>query len=266
MTASELPEILQSEEFGFSPSLALQIGVMIGGHHGVFPRDENINPIQDNVDYRGGKKWKEARRLLTFELAELFSIKHAKPSITQANLDNATMMVLAGLVSVADWVGSNASFFPCLVSDQTQAFTLDLAAYKNNSERRAIQALTELGWMNWAEPDQPRAFSELFADIKTPHPLQQSAIELAPILSSPGIVVVEAPMGEGKTETAMSWPITGMQHCINVAFISLFQHKRPAIRCSGACRNFCGNVLLKNKRYCNFCTDTQHCQQNFKRC
>src|SRR5262249_39409930 len=152
---------------------------------------------------RGGRKWSEARRLLALELARLFSIKPADPSFVQARLDNATTMVLAGLVSVADWIGSNAMFFPCLVNDQTQHFTLDLATYKNDAEQQAIRALTELGWMNWAEPDWPRAFSELFADIKTPHPLQQSAIELAPALTSPGVVVVEAPMGEGKTETAM---------------------------------------------------------------
>ncbi len=202
VTASELPEILR-HDFAFPPALAQQISVMIGGHHGVFPRTENINSIQDSVDYRGGEKWIEARRLLAVELARRFAIQPLAHSITEPKLDNATTMVFAGLVSVADWIGSNSTFFPCAVNDQTQPFTLDLADYKIQSEQQAITALTELGWMNWAEPDEPRTFSALFADIKTPHPLQQAAMELAPTLTMPGIVVVEAPMGEGKTETAM---------------------------------------------------------------
>jgi CRISPR-associated endonuclease/helicase Cas3 len=203
VTASELPEILQSEEFGFSPAFAEQIGILIGGHHGVFPRAENLNPIQEYVEYQEGKKWKRARHLLTVEMTKIFPIRLPILSNSPGKLDNASTMVLAGLVSVADWIGSNAEFFPCYVSDQTQPFTLDVVAYKTKSEQQAIHALTALGWMNWAEPDRPRAFTELFADIKTPHPLQQAAMELAPLLTSPGLVVVEAPMGEGKTETAM---------------------------------------------------------------
>ncbi|NOT62452.1 MAG: CRISPR-associated endonuclease Cas3'', partial [Acidobacteria bacterium] len=202
VTASELPEILGSD-FGFSPALARQISVMIGGHHGVFPRCENTQAIQDNPDYRGGKKWLEVRRWLALEVARMFAIPTLAHSMTEPKLDNATTMVFAGLVSVADWIGSNSTFFPCAVNDQTQPFTLDLATYKNKSKQQAIEALTELGWMNWVEPDEPRPFSALFADIKTPHPLQQAAMELAPTLTTPGIVVVEAPMGEGKTETAM---------------------------------------------------------------
>ena len=203
VTASELPEILRSEEFGFPTVFAEQIGVLIGGHHGVFPRAENLNSIQEYVEYQEGKKWRKARRLLTHELAQAFALKLPLLSNQFGILDNATTMVLAGLVSVADWIGSNATFFPCYVNDQTQPFTLNLAGYKTQSEQQARHALTALGWMNWAEPDRPRAFSELFAEIKTPHPLQRAAMELAPALTSPGIVVVEAPMGEGKTETAM---------------------------------------------------------------
>ncbi len=202
VTASELPNILQ-EDFGFSDNLAKQISVMIGGHHGVFPRAENINSIQDNVDYRGGPKWVKARRLLVGELAQVLEIKPLDGSNAKANLDNAQTMIFAGLVSVADWIGSNSTHFPCEMSDQSQPFSLDLQAYKTKSEEKALEALTALGWMNWASARSALTFPELFPEIKTPHPLQQAAMELAPTLTSPGIIVVEAPMGEGKTETAM---------------------------------------------------------------
>jgi CRISPR-associated endonuclease/helicase Cas3 len=201
VTASELPDILQ-EEFGFAPALAEQISVMIGGHHGVFPRDENLNLIQDNPDYRGSQRWIEARRQLARAFAQSFIAPLTQLKATSI-MDNATAMIFAGLVSVADWIGSSSNFFPCEVNDQTQPFTLDLTAYQMKSAQRAVEALTELGWMNWAEPDEPREFSKLFRFIQTPNPLQEAAMKMAPTLTEPGIVVIEAPMGEGKTETAM---------------------------------------------------------------
>ncbi|MBK7600228.1 MAG: hypothetical protein IPJ07_17590 [Acidobacteria bacterium] len=42
--------------------------------------------------------------------------------LNQSPRMNATTMVLAGLVSVADWIGSNSTFFPCEIPDQTQPF------------------------------------------------------------------------------------------------------------------------------------------------
>jgi CRISPR-associated endonuclease/helicase Cas3 len=203
VTASELPEILQAEPFGFSPALAEQISVMIGGHHGVFPRDENLESIKHNLDYRGGQRWIEARRQLALTFAQSFALPARQSATTPATvMDNATTMIFAGLVSVADWIGSNSKFFPCEVNDQTQPFTLELTAYQTKSEQHASAALTELGWMNWAEPDEPREFTSLFPRI-APNPMQQAAMTLAPTLTEPGIVVIEAPMGEGKTETAM---------------------------------------------------------------
>ena len=41
VTASELPDILTGE-FGFPGSLAKRIAALIGGHHGIFPRSEQL--------------------------------------------------------------------------------------------------------------------------------------------------------------------------------------------------------------------------------
>ncbi len=52
-------------------------------------------------------------------------------------------------------------------------------------------------------PETPRTFEQLFPDKSPPRGVQIAAKNLAPTLSTPGIVIVEAPMGEGKTEAAM---------------------------------------------------------------
>ncbi|MBK7600229.1 MAG: hypothetical protein IPJ07_17595, partial [Acidobacteria bacterium] len=58
--------------------------------------------------------------------------------------------------------------------------------------------------MNWAEPDEPLTFSRtLFLDPNAQIPYNMRRWRSLQSLTEPGIVVVEAPMGEGKTETAM---------------------------------------------------------------
>jgi CRISPR-associated endonuclease/helicase Cas3 len=62
--------------------------------------------------------------------------------------------------------------------------------------------LDQLGWSGWNQLAQPRAFADLF-NLDNPRPLQQAVIDIAGQIDPPGIVIVEAPMGEGKTEAAL---------------------------------------------------------------
>lgn len=202
VTASELPSILH-QDFAFPVLMAEHIGVLIGGHHGVFPRSQDTIKIQGDPKYCGDQNWLQARRTLTHELARLLSVPRPFSLPKNALLDNATIMLLAGLVSVADWIGSNASYFACAIEDFDLPPDLDALSYQKHAEMQAQQALSQLGWLGWPEMSQGRAFDELFPNIKEINPLQKAAFEIAASLNSPGIVVIESPMGEGKTEAAM---------------------------------------------------------------
>jgi CRISPR-associated endonuclease/helicase Cas3 len=107
-------------------------------------------------------------------------------------------MFLAGITSVADWIGSNKAFFPPATG------AVDLAGYTSSAPDRAGHALDALGWTGWT-PDNsaPLAFGALFPEIGAPRPLQIEAERLSPALTEPGLVLIEAPMGEGKTEGAL---------------------------------------------------------------
>lgn len=206
VTAVELPKILTGENFNFPKSLADQIGVLIGGHHGTFP-DSFWNNELTKEKLVGGKHWAEARRLLVLELAKIFPVESfVFPE--KVKLDNPTMMILAGLVSVADWIGSNASYFPC-VADTEKDFPpkIDLQnylqKYAKDSRRNAERALHELGWLNWQKPEDKLEFREMFSEIKQPRDLQIQAEIISQNLESAGIVVIESPTGEGKTEAAI---------------------------------------------------------------
>ena len=114
-------------------------------------------------------------------------------------------MILAGLVSVADWIGSNSTYFECEIKDSQQPTNISAQNYLAKAQSNAGKALAELGWLDWPAQDQSRTFAELFPKLSEypPRDLQTTAINLAAQLSTPGIVVIEAPMGEGKTEAAM---------------------------------------------------------------
>jgi CRISPR-associated endonuclease/helicase Cas3 len=123
VTAVELPQIL--EIFGVNQNFAKQIGILIGGHHGVFPTSQKLIDLKLESCI-GNEHWKNARTELAETLAELFNIKPIEQNL-HAKLDNGTIMILAGLVSVADWIGSDTQFFECAIDDFTKDFDLDLA-------------------------------------------------------------------------------------------------------------------------------------------
>lgn len=202
VTATELPTILE-KDFQLSWRMAERIGLLIGGHHGVFPRSEDTERLRDNAMYIGNPVWAEARRALAFTLADLLKVPRPLLLADEAALDNGTTMLLAGLVSVADWIGSNASYFVCVAQNSTQSLALDLRVHLTHAEAQARKALAELGWLGWPQVS-PRDFGQLFPTLKdSPRPLQIAAAEFAESLTSPGLMVLEAPMGEGKTEAAM---------------------------------------------------------------
>lgn len=210
VTAQALPEILC--ELGFPRDPAKQISSAIGGHHGVIPRSEEINSLKRSTDKIGNAHWKNARQELAHELARLLEVETNSLASLNVALDNAALMWLAGLTSVADWIGSNQSYFPCRVEDAENFPNIDFSDYLADAGVAARTALQQLGWANWATPDTPRSFEQLFPGKSPPRGVQIAAIALAPTLNTPGIVIVEAPMGEGKTEAAMyladHWSIT----------------------------------------------------------
>lgn len=202
VTTSQLPIILK-DCFCFNPKFAEKISIVIGGHHGVFPRCQNTQEIDDCTDLRGGKNWENARRALALELAQALDFSSDHISLRSVDIDNATAMMLAGLVSVADWIGSNTDYFPCEITNQYNLGQIDISAYTVKSRGQAVKALSKLGWLGWVEATQPLSFSELFRSIQNPNSMQREVERLATQLRSPGIAVIEAPMGEGKTEAAM---------------------------------------------------------------
>jgi len=201
VTARVLPEILC--DLGFPPTLAKQISIVIGGHHGVIPRSEQMNDLKHPPEKTGHAMWQAKRREITYELAQLIGVRTDIFPLLNPSFNNSALMWLAGLTSVADWIGSNQTYFPCRVKNADDFVAADFSNYVADSRTAARRALLELGWMNWKTPRETRTFEQLFPDKSPPRGVQNEAVALAPTLKTPGIVIIEAPMGEGKTEAAM---------------------------------------------------------------
>ncbi|WP_081752440.1 CRISPR-associated helicase/endonuclease Cas3 [Kallotenue papyrolyticum] len=184
-------------DWGIASRPAKQIADALGGHHGIFAPLAEVNRCA-GVSVGAGA-WDTQRRRLAQLLAQALDLPAEAPR--SSKLPPALLMALAGLVSVADWIGSNETYFPHAASLAAEPAPLDIHAYTEQARRCADQALSRLGWKGWAPPTKPRSFAELFPF--TPRPLQATVESLLPRLTGPGLVVVEAPMGEGKTEAAL---------------------------------------------------------------
>ena len=133
-------------------------------------------------------RWEEERRRLARALESLVPMPETLPPVDPN--DHSTLWWTAGLITVADWIGSDEHFF----APENEGEAEDLSA----TRQHARAALAQIG----LEPprlEAGRTFQELFDN--PPRPLQEAALE---IIRAPGVYVVEAPMGLGKTEAALA--------------------------------------------------------------
>ena len=182
-----LTKLLQRH--GLTRRAARDIADALGAHHGFRAKHSELREARYKI---GTGLWDEVRSWLCEQVLETNgAIHHPAPSIEE--LSGQGFMRLAGLTSVADWIGSNVEFFPF------ERPLDDLAAYYRDARKHARDALELLRWPR-LEPKAP-AFNELFGF--PPRTLQTKTIELAQNLGEPTLLLVEAPMGEGKTEAAL---------------------------------------------------------------
>jgi CRISPR-associated endonuclease/helicase Cas3 len=173
----------------------LQIALALGGHHGRFPA---VSAVADLVGpVLGGQAWKEARRELLVQIADILDVD-LRVNIAMAwNEETMPLVVhLAGLVTLADWVGSSEEDFPY------EAAGGSLADYATRSRERAARAIGRIPFRRMQPPAQA-AFEEVFPKCNPPRPLQSTVAEYADSTTFPALLLIEAPTGEGKTEAAL---------------------------------------------------------------
>lgn len=145
---------------------------ILGQHHGFSP---NLAGKRADAEVFGGALWQKEREELVKVLSE--SLSESWPQVSSV----AQARLLAGLTSVADWIGSGHHF------EEPEAPWKEIIP----------QALDDAGFVP-ASYQQNLSFEQVFGFA--PRLAQSTLIEQA---SRPGVYVFEAPMGLGKTEAAL---------------------------------------------------------------
>lgn len=170
----------------------------ISAHHGY-----NLGAIEikDGKPPFEGAEWLTARQAL-FD-AYWDTIVPAG-NIADHELPLASVVWLAGLTSFSDWIGSNTDWFT--PGERATTFIGHFEAAK----RLAAKALAAIGWPVFSPLcsstfDTDALISRIIgrnSEIKA-RPLQVTADKLLAGTVGPVLMIVEAPMGEGKTELAL---------------------------------------------------------------
>ncbi len=170
-----------------------------GAHHGTFPDSLQLSDYTESV--LGNARWQQARELLLEALRDaLCPSGFAFPPAfwDEAEIGVGAIPIVAGLISVADWIGSSHHF----KHEARRGEKLSLHNYLPLSRQRARAALEEFGWARGPTPASPRPdFAEFWAF--EPNALQRAIIAQTADVETPFLMIAEAPMGLGKTEGAL---------------------------------------------------------------
>ncbi len=181
--------------------LAELVADAAGCHHGERANEHAKDKAAHEIDIGRGERleavrhdWDQARRGILDLLLDVL-----KPSLTpnKQTLSGPDFMLLAGLISFADWIGSNEDWFSFGTPDDCE----NLETWFKKRRIQAEKALDAIGW-GFRTPlaSEPKSFDQVFK--LTPRPLQRAVADALRDLKAPSIILVEAPMGEGKTEAA----------------------------------------------------------------
>ena len=198
VTTKVLPALVAGGVGGWAANTgdANLLARIIGGHHGTFPDALDTGHIGETVS--GDGAWDDVRRDLLQEVAQLFhdDLPPVQLPNTDRLRDPALVPLLGGLVSVADWIGSSQDHFPPSASGNFSP-----AEYMVESQKRAKGALETFGWIPATKFANRASFKDIFSFEA--NSMQKAVVTLADNATAPYLLIVEAAMGEGKTEAAL---------------------------------------------------------------
>jgi CRISPR-associated endonuclease/helicase Cas3 len=185
-------------EAGWAQEQIAWIWPLVAGHHGKFPPLSRLNePVTARGHLHGkGPAWRRVQSAIVEVVTRQLGyegLDRVQPAYVPSRADQ---LHLSGLVVMADWIASDERFFQGL--DELSQVSLDV------SRDRAARAWQKLalrgGWRRLPAPG-PETFQDRFG-----HAARRSQVMVMDAvrrMGGPGLVIVEAPMGEGKTKTAL---------------------------------------------------------------
>ncbi len=176
-------------ENNMSRKAARFVAAILGAHHGKIKNypDERGWRLPGITESASGIPWGSVRNETASRIVEVFEPDFSRISVGEGS---PSLWWLAGLTTIADWIGSDERFFA--------------AEGGLPDTSRPMQAEKALGDIGFGAPKVTCGlpFVELFGfpTNARPNDMQVRAVEA---IQGPGVYVIEAPMGTGKTEAAL---------------------------------------------------------------
>jgi CRISPR-associated endonuclease/helicase Cas3 len=200
MYRGKTPHALASQVLLLNAGCPASVAVVLGAHHGKPPDlhllDNNAEIYCQNyfVNKEGRAAWHEVQQeFIGYALGR--SEYGATTELPE--LDIAAQVLLSGLLIVVDWIASDPNFFPYVRLDD---------ASMPDSRQRAALAWEKLGFAYPWEAGNSWMSTDLYYlrfGIRSPYPVQDTVRQTLDRVDAPGMMVIEAPMGAGKTEAAL---------------------------------------------------------------
>lgn len=200
---SILIHLLTSNIEGMQREVAVTLASISGAHHGT-PAEylANSADLSNVILERLSPKWHATWQELYDITLERFGASSALQQLAQHGqaIPVSVQFCITGFVIMSDWIASNPEFFPMgTFGSAEQEQRARIGWQTLGLEQRWIAALD-------TNPDTPAA--DLYASRfgwKNPtlRPMQEVVVEAARSMQSGGMMCIEAPMGQGKTEAGL---------------------------------------------------------------
>jgi len=180
-------------EKGVDETTATFLSAVLGGHHGRLnpPNDRGFRPRKSIVDEHSGIDWEKERKQAADAVVSQFGARLSE--LTAAD-SSPLLWWLAGLTSVADWIGSDKRYFP-----------VEGGMEVAQAAEAAEKCLQEIGFTR-PKIVQGLSFHDLFHNPEEPDDRfvpNKMQIDALSTITGTGVYIIEAPMGMGKTEAAL---------------------------------------------------------------
>lgn len=180
-------------EAGIDRTTAKFVSAVLGGHHGrlTTPNDRGYRPQKAISEACSRIDWDAERMANARRIWDRFAAR--KTPLTLSD-ESPSLWWIAGLTSVADWIGSDERFFP----PGRRTGDEDSSSFARNALDTI--GLRKTGFV------RDLSFHDLFHDMEEPEirwVANDMQVKTLATVSGPGVYVIEAPMGMGKTESAL---------------------------------------------------------------
>ena len=200
------PHALAGENILLSYQCPKEIAAIVGAHHGVPAENGELNEQSFLleaypaywINYFVSRKEESLWRGIWQSYLDFAIQKSGFDSFDEMpTLNQQAQVLLTGLLIMADWIASNTEWFPLLEEEQ--------------EDERGEKARIEEGWEAFQLTDVWYPGNEIYSETLfkqifdfSPREIQSDVLKIISSVKNPGIYIVEAPMGCGKTEIALT--------------------------------------------------------------